>query len=850
MNWRVSQLDRFTLVSNSDAHSPPMLGREACAFATDLDYFAMRRALETGEGYGGTVEFFPEEGKYHLDGHRACGVRLEPAETRRLEGRCPACGKPLTVGVMHRVEELADRPEDAAPARTDPLPLPRAAAGGARRSSRTSAPSRKAVEAAVSQLVGRLGPEIDILERLPLEDVARAGGGLLARGAHPAAGRQGPPGGGVRRRVRGDPAVRAGRDPRRGRWWRRCSRPWSSGAALPLDGVPPSRPSPPRPSSPVPSRPPSPGEEGERPETDPGGVRARLDPEQRAAAEIVDGPLLIVAGPGTGKTRTLTHRLAHLIAERGAAPERCLAVTFSRRAAAEMEERLAALLPDGAGRPARRDLPRPRLDDPRRAGGSGRPRSGLPDGHPDGAGGDRRAISSLSLPRGRSGFWRGWGRSAAGGERRTSPRSSQDGSPPTRRPWKLGTCSISTTFSSGRWRCCGRGRTSRNRTGSASAGSRSTSIRISTPSSTPWSGSWRRRARNLFAIGDPDQSIYGFRGADVGFFLRFREDLAGGPRRPPHPQLPLDADPGGGGLPGDPAREPGAGAAAGGGADRQRPSGSSIQRAATERAEAELVVQTLERLLGGTSYFSFDSGRVGVGGDAGSLVPRRGHPLPHRGSDAAAGGGARPRGHPVPEALPPSARRAAGSEGADSRAADSRRGGEPGRGASRPDRRGAHRRGRRARPLGAPRRGRSAPAARHPCRGGSRSLSGRDRPRRRGRHLGPAGRRGVAAHPARLERAGVSGGLPGRLRGRPAAVLFFFRRRGAADAAEERRLFFVGITRACSRLFLFHSRRRSSRGEAAETRPSPFLADLEEALLDRPDEPVLTPRRPEQLRLL
>ena len=121
MNWRVSQLDRFTLVSNSDAHSPPMLGREACAFDTDLDYFAIRRALETGEGFGGTVEFFPEEGKYHLDGHRACNVRLEPPETRRLEGRCPACGKPLTVGVMHRVEELADRPEDACPPRPVPF---------------------------------------------------------------------------------------------------------------------------------------------------------------------------------------------------------------------------------------------------------------------------------------------------------------------------------------------------------------------------------------------------------------------------------------------------------------------------------------------------------------------------------------------------------------------------------------------------------------------------------------------------------------------------------------------------------------------------------------------------------
>ncbi|MEA2691676.1 MAG: hypothetical protein QOJ16_1063, partial [Acidobacteriota bacterium] len=179
MNWRVSRLDRFTLVSNSDAHSPPMLGREATAFATDLDYFAIRRALETGEGFGGTVEFFPEEGKYHLDGHRACGVRLEPAETRNADGLCPACGKPLTVGVLSRVEELADRPEDPPPPpRSAPfrclVPLPEVLS----ELCGVGAKSR-AVEQAVSQLVAKLGPEIDILERLPLEDVARAGDGLL-----------------------------------------------------------------------------------------------------------------------------------------------------------------------------------------------------------------------------------------------------------------------------------------------------------------------------------------------------------------------------------------------------------------------------------------------------------------------------------------------------------------------------------------------------------------------------------------------------------------------------------------------------------------------------------------------
>lgn len=92
MNWRISFLDRYRLTSNSDAHSPGKLGREATRFTCEPDYFAIRRALETGDGYGGTVEFFPEEGKYHMDGHRACGVRLEPKETLAREGRCPVCG--------------------------------------------------------------------------------------------------------------------------------------------------------------------------------------------------------------------------------------------------------------------------------------------------------------------------------------------------------------------------------------------------------------------------------------------------------------------------------------------------------------------------------------------------------------------------------------------------------------------------------------------------------------------------------------------------------------------------------------------------------------------------------------
>ena len=116
MNWRVSSLDRYRLVSNSDAHSLPALGREATILATGLDYFTVRDALRTGTGLAGTLEFFPEEGKYHADGHRTCGVSWTPAETAEQNGLCIKCGKPVTVGVLSRVEDLADEPDGRRPA--------------------------------------------------------------------------------------------------------------------------------------------------------------------------------------------------------------------------------------------------------------------------------------------------------------------------------------------------------------------------------------------------------------------------------------------------------------------------------------------------------------------------------------------------------------------------------------------------------------------------------------------------------------------------------------------------------------------------------------------------------------
>ena len=111
MNWRVSALDRFQLISNSDAHSPAKLGREANLFDIPMSYEALAKAIQTGEGLGGTIEFFPEEGKYHMDGHRKCNLCLTPSETMKYNGKCPVCGRKITIGVSHRVEELSDRPE-------------------------------------------------------------------------------------------------------------------------------------------------------------------------------------------------------------------------------------------------------------------------------------------------------------------------------------------------------------------------------------------------------------------------------------------------------------------------------------------------------------------------------------------------------------------------------------------------------------------------------------------------------------------------------------------------------------------------------------------------------------------
>lgn len=181
MNWRLSALDSVRLISNSDAHSPAKLMREANKFDTDLSYRAIMAAIseEDSPQFLGTLEFFPEEGKYHYDGHRACGVRFSPEETRKNGGRCSQCNSKVTVGVMHRVEELADLPSGRRPPTGRPyqsiIPLLEIIA----EVEQVGVNSKK-VAAIYLDLLGRLGNEHHVLLEAELESIRQAGSLLLA----------------------------------------------------------------------------------------------------------------------------------------------------------------------------------------------------------------------------------------------------------------------------------------------------------------------------------------------------------------------------------------------------------------------------------------------------------------------------------------------------------------------------------------------------------------------------------------------------------------------------------------------------------------------------------------------
>lgn len=183
MNWRLSSLDSICLLSNSDAHSPNRLGREANIFDCSLDYKEIFSAIKNQDRrkFLYTIEFFPEEGKYHYDGHRSCSISLHPRESIKKNNICPVCSKPLTIGVLHRVEELADRNEGFIPDNKIPyinlLPLEEIIAQAINKD--LSSPY---VQREYLRIVQSLGTEIDILINVDLFEISRVAGEKIAEG--------------------------------------------------------------------------------------------------------------------------------------------------------------------------------------------------------------------------------------------------------------------------------------------------------------------------------------------------------------------------------------------------------------------------------------------------------------------------------------------------------------------------------------------------------------------------------------------------------------------------------------------------------------------------------------------
>lgn len=397
MNWRLSALDGYNLVSNSDAHSPAKLGREANLLDIPLSYDGLRGAIQEGRGLAGTIEFFPEEGKYHFDGHRKCHLCLTPSEADAYGGICPVCGRKITIGVSHRVDQLSDREEGFVPDGARPyesiVPLPEVIAASTGRPSASTRVTQQYME-----ILRKLGPEFYILREAPIEDIRRASGHLISEGVHrlregrvllspgfdgeygkvsifkqseidglegqlslfpdmqqeTAATMELPPG---REKAPGrektadraggkeKAADRAGAGEKAEDRRKKCGAEEETEGreACLADGKEPCCP--------------EERAEGRRQcavEEEAGcrktaqnagsvstpGLLDSLNEEQRTAVVTAASAVAVIAGPGTGKTKTLITRLLYLLKERGVSPTEITAVTFTKKAAQEMKDRL------------------------------------------------------------------------------------------------------------------------------------------------------------------------------------------------------------------------------------------------------------------------------------------------------------------------------------------------------------------------------------------------------------------------------------------------------------------------------------------------------------------------------
>jgi len=599
MNWMVSRLDRYTLVSNSDAHSPGKLGREANLFTGEMGYTAIMRALarEAPDNFLGTIEFFPEEGKYHFDGHRKCHFSCAPEESKALNGHCPTCGGALTLGVEYRVLELADRPRGVLPAHAPPftslLSLSQILA-----EVWEASPTSARVQQHYHKLLTEVGPELYVLMRAEHAQLAAAGGELFAlavdrvrAGAvHTTPGYDGEYGtvqvftDEERADVVGQVQLFAGLSPLPVK--RKIKR---QPQETPIEPAP------------APS------------------VASGLSPEQQRAVQHPPGPLLIVAGPGAGKTRTLVERIAWLVAQQRVLPSTILALTFSNRAAREMAERLAARFVDD-GLP---DSDQPTVATFHKLGfriiSEHREALGLP-------------ASLMILPEEEA--------TALLTASATEGIADLDALERT-----LATLFTATAGTPDALRATAE--QARQVAPSYAARKRERGVLDFTDLlllpllllaedaivRTAYQQRWPHifvdeyqdvnvlqylllrllcpAGSNLCAIGDPDQAIYGFRGADVRYFLRFRQDYPDAGMialtrnyrssrtivRASTQVIDRDSLLGRRELWSD------------------RPGPTQVEMAAlpSPAAEAEYVVQTIEGLLGGISHFSVDSGRGGHG---------------------------------------------------------------------------------------------------------------------------------------------------------------------------------------------------------------------------------------------
>lgn len=327
MNWRLSALDSYQLISNSDAHSPSKLGREANLLDIDLSYPALTEAIQTGKGLCGTIEFFPEEGKYHFDGHRKCNLVLSPAETEQYGGICPVCGKKITIGVQHRVEQLADRREgflkkDAKPFESL-VPLPEVIAA----STGMSAAGKK-VNAQFEKMLTELGPEFSILRDVPLEDIRHSAGACVEEG--------------VRRLRKKEVRREPGFDGEYGKIHiiEKEEMDRINGQITLFDTLGIAAAGEPKKKRKIKTK--------KKQSTDSTAVKREKDPgvnkEQQEAVTCENRAVAVIAGPGTGKTKTLVDKIVYLVNHRKISPSQITAVTFTNQAASEMKERLAEKL--------------------------------------------------------------------------------------------------------------------------------------------------------------------------------------------------------------------------------------------------------------------------------------------------------------------------------------------------------------------------------------------------------------------------------------------------------------------------------------------------------------------------